>query len=152
MNGKTSARLCRLGPTITSRNPSICRHWPTRSSAISPCNGPWPRDRRGTSRVSESVLLTDSTQPAVEQAIALLDGWAFERVSSSELANAAASRPDVRVVVVTSDDPSILRAVVERAHGCGIPVVVGCADDTARRRAVELKAEEWFRCPAEPDE
>ena len=102
--------------------------------------------------MSESILLTDSTQPAIEQAMSLLDGWVFERVPSSELANAVASRPNVRAVIVTSDDPSILRAVVERAHGCGIPVVVGCADDTARRRAVELKAEEWFRCPADADE
>jgi EAL domain-containing protein (putative c-di-GMP-specific phosphodiesterase class I)/GGDEF domain-containing protein len=102
--------------------------------------------------VSDSILLTDSTQPAVEQSLRLLDGWAFERVSSAELANAAATRPNVRVVVVTSEDPSILRAVVERAHGCMIPVVVGCADDTARRRAVELKAEEWFRCPSDEEE
>jgi EAL domain-containing protein (putative c-di-GMP-specific phosphodiesterase class I)/GGDEF domain-containing protein len=29
---------------------------------------------------------------------------------------------------------------------------VACADDTARRRAVELKAEEWYRCPADGDE
>lgn len=102
--------------------------------------------------MSESLLLTDSTQPAIEQAVPLLDGWRFERVPESELANAAATRPDVRAVVVTSDDPTTLRAVVERSHGCGIPVVVGCADDTARRRAVELKAEEWFRCPAEAEE
>jgi EAL domain-containing protein (putative c-di-GMP-specific phosphodiesterase class I)/GGDEF domain-containing protein len=102
--------------------------------------------------VSESLLLTDSTQPAIEQALPLLDGWSFERVPESDLANAVATRPDVRVVVVTSDDPTTLRAVVERAHGCGIPVVVGCADDTARRRAVELKAEEWFRCPSDPEE
>ena len=102
--------------------------------------------------MSESLLLTDSTQPAVEQAVPLLDGWAFERVPESELANAAATRPDVRAVLVTSEDPTILRAVVERAHSCGIPVVVGCADDTARRRAVELKAEEWFRCPSDAEE
>jgi EAL domain-containing protein (putative c-di-GMP-specific phosphodiesterase class I) len=102
--------------------------------------------------VSDSILLTDSTQPTVEQSLRLLDGWAFERVSSAELANAAATRPNVRAVVVTSEDPSILRAVVERAHGCMIPVVVGCADDTARRRAVELKAEEWFRCPSDEEE
>src|SRR5438046_9090632 len=46
----------------------------------------------------------------------------------------------------------MLRNVVERAHSCGIPVVVGCADDTARRRAVELRAEEWYRCPADAEE
>lgn len=102
--------------------------------------------------MSESNLLTDSTQPAVEQALSLLDGWSFERVPASDLANAVGTRPNVRAVVVTSEDPSILRAVVERAHACGVPVVVGCADDTGRRRAVELKAEEWFRCPSDADE
>jgi len=31
-------------------------------------------------------------------------------------------------------------------------VVVACADDVGRRRAVELKAEEWYRCPPTPEE
>jgi len=97
------------------------------------------------------VLLTDSTQPEVEQAVGSLDGWAFERVAESDLAGAIA-QPNVRAVVVTTDDPTKLRTVVERAHDNGIPVIVGCADDTARRRAVELKVEEWFRCPADADE
>ena len=81
-----------------------------------------------------------------------LDGWEFERVAAAELPNAVAARPGVRAVLVETSDPVILRNVIERAHGCGVPVIVACADDTARRRAVELKAEEWFRCPAEADE
>ncbi|MDB4875450.1 MAG: hypothetical protein JWM41_1896 [Gemmatimonadetes bacterium] len=102
--------------------------------------------------MSESVLLTDSDQPSIVEAVAQLEGWRLERVTSAELSNAVASRTGVRAVVVVSSDPTILRAVVERAHGCGIPVVVACVDDTARRRAVELKAEEWYRSPAEVDE
>jgi EAL domain-containing protein (putative c-di-GMP-specific phosphodiesterase class I)/GGDEF domain-containing protein len=31
-------------------------------------------------------------------------------------------------------------------------VIIGCADDTARRRAVELRADEWYRIPAAPEE
>jgi EAL domain-containing protein (putative c-di-GMP-specific phosphodiesterase class I)/GGDEF domain-containing protein len=102
--------------------------------------------------VSESVLLTDADDASLADAVAHLEGWQLERVTSGELPNAAASRAGVRAVLVTANDPTILRAVVERAHGCGIPVIVACADDTARRRAVELKAEEWYRCPAEAEE
>jgi EAL domain-containing protein (putative c-di-GMP-specific phosphodiesterase class I)/GGDEF domain-containing protein len=102
--------------------------------------------------VSESVLLTDSSDPAIDQAATLLEGWRIDRVGAGELSNAVAARAGVRSVLVVSEDPNTLRVVVERAHGCGIPVIIGCADDTARRRAVELKAEEWYRCPADPEE
>lgn len=76
----------------------------------------------------------------------------MERVPLTELADAVSTRGGVRAVVVESADPGLLRAVVERAHAAGVPVVVACVDDLARRRAVELKAEEWYRCPAEADE
>src|SRR5207248_6155787 len=81
-----------------------------------------------------------------------LDRWSIERVESSKLPGAVASTANARAVLVTSDDPSILRAVTEQAHTCNVPTIVGCADDTARRRAVELEAEEWFRCPANAEE
>ena len=102
--------------------------------------------------MSESILLTDSDQQTLDEAVSHLEGWQLDRVAAAELTNAIASRTGVRVVVVISTDPTILRSVTERAHGSGIPVVVACADDTARRRAVELKAEEWYRCPADGDE
>jgi len=102
--------------------------------------------------VSNSILLTDSDLPSLAPAMQHLEGWEVERLLAGELANAVASRPAVRAVLVATTDPTILRDVVERAHGCGVPVIVACADDTVRRRAVELKAEEWFRCPATPDE
>ena len=102
--------------------------------------------------MSESILLTDSNEPALEPAVRQLDGWVIERVTAGELANAVATRPGVRAVVIASEDPGVLRTVVERAHGCGVPVVVSCADDTARRRAVELEVEEWYRCPADASE
>jgi EAL domain-containing protein (putative c-di-GMP-specific phosphodiesterase class I)/GGDEF domain-containing protein len=102
--------------------------------------------------VSSSILLTDSGDPTVEVALQQLEGWRIEQVAAEELPHAVASRTGVRAVLVESTDPVVLRRVIERAHECGVPVVVACADDTARRRAVELKAEEWFRCPANPDE
>ncbi|HWH50920.1 MAG TPA: EAL domain-containing protein [Gemmatimonadaceae bacterium] len=102
--------------------------------------------------MSNSILLTDSDLPSLAPAMQRLEGWEVERLLAGELPNAVASRPGVRAVLVATTDPTILRNVVERAHGCGIPVIVACADDTVRRRAVELRVEEWFRCPATPDE
>jgi hypothetical protein len=89
--------------------------------------------------VSEFILLTDADDPKLEEAVVQLGDWHFERIPSADLAEAAGTRAGVRAVVVTTDDPSILRAVIERAHACGIPAIVGCADDVARRRAVELQ-------------
>jgi EAL domain-containing protein (putative c-di-GMP-specific phosphodiesterase class I) len=102
--------------------------------------------------VSESVLLTDSEQEALPEAVATLDGWRVEHVDSGELLNSLTSIAGVRAVLVETNDPSLQRAIAERAHEVGIPVVMGCADDTTRRRAVELKVEEWFRCPADANE
>ncbi len=102
--------------------------------------------------MSETILLTDSDQPGIDEAMAQLEGWRLERVAPADLAHVTGTRAGVRAVLVVSDDPSLLRDVIERAHACGTPVIVGCADDTVRRRAVELRAEEWYRCPAEGDE
>jgi EAL domain-containing protein (putative c-di-GMP-specific phosphodiesterase class I)/GGDEF domain-containing protein len=101
--------------------------------------------------VSESVLLTDSDDSTVRRAVAQLDGWRAEARSPDDLVVALAE-PGVRAVLLTTSDPSLLRANIEQAHLRGIPVLVGCADEAARRRAVELKAEEWFLLPASADE
>src|SRR4051812_14573730 len=50
----------------------------------------------------------------------------------------------VRLVLLTRQAPSPLRSWVEFAHRGGIPVVVAVEDEAARRRAVELRAEEWY--------
>jgi EAL domain-containing protein (putative c-di-GMP-specific phosphodiesterase class I)/GGDEF domain-containing protein len=102
--------------------------------------------------VSESILLTDFDQESLGDAVDRLDGWDVEHVASAELSNAIATYSGVRAVLVITEDPTILRTVIERSHAAGIPVVVACADDTARRRALELKAEEWYRCPSDPEE
>ncbi len=97
----------------------------------------------------ESILLTDSDQQAIDRAVEQLDGWRVERIGAAELARAVVSQAGIRTVLVESTDPGVLREVVERAHASGIPVVVSCADDTVRRRAVELQVEEWYRCPTD---
>jgi EAL domain-containing protein (putative c-di-GMP-specific phosphodiesterase class I)/GGDEF domain-containing protein len=97
--------------------------------------------------VSESILLTDTDVAPVRDAVALLDGWRAEARALPELASAL-GEPGVRALLLTTSDPSLLRSSVELAHARGVPVLVGCTDETARRRAVELKAEEWFLLPA----
>jgi EAL domain-containing protein (putative c-di-GMP-specific phosphodiesterase class I)/GGDEF domain-containing protein len=101
--------------------------------------------------MSEFILLTDSEDSAITAAVAQLESWTTEVVEVSQLADALGGT-GVRAVLLTTTDPTLLRACTERAHANVIPVVIGCADDTARRRAVELRAEEWYRMPASPDE
>lgn len=99
-----------------------------------------------------SVLLTDSTDEVVALAVERLDGWRLERRPSAELSAAIGTIAGTRVVYVCANDPTLLRAAVERAHSLGLPVVVECEDEAARRRSVELRAEEWLLRGAGPDE
>jgi EAL domain-containing protein (putative c-di-GMP-specific phosphodiesterase class I) len=96
--------------------------------------------------VSESILLTDTDVAAVHDAVALLDGWRAEARALPELASAL-GEPGVRALLLSTSDPTLLRSSIELAHARGVPVLVGCADEAARRRAVELKAEEWYLLP-----
>src|SRR5207244_143936 len=48
--------------------------------------------------------------------------------------------------------PNAMRDAFERARRRSLPLIVGCSDETLRRRAVELRAEEWYRCPASAEE
>ncbi|MEX2153739.1 MAG: EAL domain-containing protein [Gemmatimonadaceae bacterium] len=99
-----------------------------------------------------SVLLTDSTDDRIDAAVEKLDGWRVERRASAQLPGAIGTVVGTRVVYVCASDPTLLRATVEHAHGAGLPVVVECEDDAARRRAVELRAEEWVLRESSPDE
>ena len=99
-----------------------------------------------------SVLLTDSANDVIAEAVARLDGWRLERRSSTELPQAIGKVAGVRVLYVCGNDPAVLRATIERAHSAGLPVVVECGDEASRRRAVELRAEEWVLGGATPDE
>jgi len=101
--------------------------------------------------VSDSVLLTDSNDTAIDAAAAMLDGWRVERRALPELA-AALGESGVRALLVVTSDPTLLRSSIEQAHARGVPVIVGCADEAARRRAVELRAEEWYLLPGTAEE
>ena len=76
----------------------------------------------------------------------------MEQRPSEELAAAIGATAGARAVFVASDDPSLIRAAVEKAHAAGLPAIVECADETARRRAVELRAEEWLMQGASVEE
>src|SRR5688500_16023793 len=59
---------------------------------------------------------------------------------------------DIRAVLLTTDDPTILRAAVEKSHERRIALLMGCTAETARRRAVVFRVEEWYRAPASAEE
>ncbi|HEU4642934.1 MAG TPA: EAL domain-containing protein [Gemmatimonadaceae bacterium] len=98
------------------------------------------------------ILLTDSPDTAIAEAAAMLPAVRVERRATTELVDSIDALPGVRAVIVATDDPVPLRAVVEKARLQRVPVVVACRDEVARRRAVELRADEWYRAPAPPDE
>jgi len=103
--------------------------------------------------VTQPVLLTDSADDTIVAAAAQLDGWRADvRSEPRTLAAAVTEVPDLRAVLVTTDNPNALRDVFERARQRAVPVIVGCADETMRRRAVELRADEWFLLPATSNE
>jgi len=101
--------------------------------------------------MSDFILLTDSDDPAILAAVGQLESWSAQQVDASKLIESIGTA-GIRAVLLVTNDPTALRAATEKAHASGTPVIVGCVDDTARRRAVELKAEEWYRIPAPPEE
>ena len=100
----------------------------------------------------QSIILTDSHDELIAHAAERLESWQVERREPAELAAAIGTVAGTRVVYVSTNDPGKLRSAVERAHAASIPVVVECEDETARRRAVELRAEEWVLRGATADE
>ena len=102
--------------------------------------------------MSQAILLTDSDGPTVAEAATLLDGWTVDVRPEREVAKAIERTPGVRAVLVTTENPNALRDVVGCARHIGVPIIVGCRDETMRRRAVELRVDEWFRLPASAEE
>jgi EAL domain-containing protein (putative c-di-GMP-specific phosphodiesterase class I)/CheY-like chemotaxis protein len=102
--------------------------------------------------VSDSLLLTDTDDPAVRDAVAILESWRVEVAEERALADAVLRTTEARAVFVTTENPNALRDVVQRARERRLPVVVGCRDETARRRAVELRADEWVTLPVTAEE
>jgi EAL domain-containing protein (putative c-di-GMP-specific phosphodiesterase class I)/GGDEF domain-containing protein len=102
--------------------------------------------------VTGSVLLTDTNDRDVREAVAALQGWRLEYRSLNTLVETLDQMSDVRALLLTTDDPTILRAAIEKAHERQIAVIMGCSDETARRRAVDFRVEEWYRTPASSEE
>jgi EAL domain-containing protein (putative c-di-GMP-specific phosphodiesterase class I)/GGDEF domain-containing protein len=101
--------------------------------------------------MSDFILLTDSDDPSIAAAVGQLESWNVQHVEAPAIAESLETS-GVRAILVVTTDPTLLRTATERAHSKSIPVIIGCTDDTARRRAVELRAEEWYRIPAAAEE
>lgn len=102
--------------------------------------------------MSDAILITDLDDPAIAEAVGLLESWRVERVESSRLADAIGSVTGVRAVLTAAEAPDLLRAAAEATRRCGYVLIVACRDETARRRAIELRAEEWYNVPADAEE
>ncbi|MBA3890705.1 MAG: EAL domain-containing protein [Gemmatimonadaceae bacterium] len=102
--------------------------------------------------MSDSILVTDLDDPAIDEAIRLLESWRVERVGGAQLAEAVGTMTGARAVLTGAEAPDLLRAAAEAARRCGYPLIVECRDETGRRRAIELRAEEWYQPPASAEE
>ena len=102
--------------------------------------------------MNQPVILTDSDDASIRDAAALLESWEVVVRHDRELAASVEDVPDVRVIVTLTENPNALRDIVERARARVLPVIVGCANDVARRRAIELRVDEWFLLPASAEE
>lgn len=78
----------------------------------------------------------------------MLGDWRVAAHGDRELAGAIAASREVGAVVTGAVNANSLRNTIEAARARGVPVVVGCADDTGLRRALEVRAEEWTTLPA----
>ena len=102
--------------------------------------------------MNQPVILTDSADVSIRDAAALLESWEVVVRRDRDLATAVDDVAGVRVIVTTTDNPNALRDIVERARARALPVIVGCTSEVARRRAIELRVDEWFLLPASPEE
>lgn len=89
---------------------------------------------------------------AVRGAAQALGGWRDEVRPARALGEASLAVPDARVLIITTNNPNAVRDAVAHARRAGLAVVIGCADETARRRAAELRADDWYVLPGTGDE
>lgn len=102
--------------------------------------------------MSDSILITDLDDPTIVEATAQLESWHVERVGATRLPDSIATMSGVRAVLTGAEAPDLLRETAETARRCGHPLIVACRDDTDRRRAIELRAQEWYNLPATAEE
>ncbi len=108
---------------------SVASDWSTRGSA-------------------DAVLLADAAPPEVREAVALLPGWRVVERADDALAAALDESDAGRALLLTTGDPSRLRAAVKRARLRRMPVVLACRTEADRRRAMQLRVSEWYSVPA----
>ena len=84
--------------------------------------------------MSDSLLMADTDDPSVAEAVSRLDGWRVERLPSSPPKDPS-EFAGVRLILLYEQSPSALRMWAEYAHALAIPVVAAVDDDAARRRA-----------------
>ncbi|HET7585525.1 MAG TPA: EAL domain-containing protein [Gemmatimonadaceae bacterium] len=101
---------------------------------------------------ADSVLLADAAPVEVRAAMALLPGWRIVERPGELIAAALDAADPWRAVLLTTGDPSRLRAAVKRARLRRLPVVMACRTEADRRRATELRVSEWYVAPATPEE
>jgi EAL domain-containing protein (putative c-di-GMP-specific phosphodiesterase class I) len=102
--------------------------------------------------VKRPVILTDSDDASIRDAAGILDSWGVVVRRDREIAASVEDIDDLRVIITTTDNPNALRDIVDRARARALPVILGCASDVARRRAIELRVDEWFMLPSSGEE
>jgi EAL domain-containing protein (putative c-di-GMP-specific phosphodiesterase class I)/GGDEF domain-containing protein len=102
--------------------------------------------------VNQPLLLTDLPPSRTSKLESQLPSLHIETREARDLPSALETLPDVRAVIVSSTNPVVLRMVVETAMRRRVASVIACADETAWRRAVELRADEWVMEPADAQE
>lgn len=94
------------------------------------------------------MLLTDGADPAIAEAAAMLGRWPVTVVESTGLVAALDRLPQVRAVLLATNDRTLLGTATEAARARRIPVIIASTDDASRARAIELRVEEWYETPA----
>ncbi len=98
--------------------------------------------------MNQPLLLTDLDASRLGDLERELPTLRVETRPAASLRAALDTLSDVRAVVVGSSDPALLRAIVEVGARRRIATIIACADETAWRRAIELRADEWYWEPA----
>ena len=99
-----------------------------------------------------AFLLSDSVDGALAEAAEMLQLDLIAVHPAAQLPAAIDSHPSARAIVVTTDDPSLLRTIVEHAGAQRMPVILAGGNDVACRRAIEFRVDEWYLAPATPVE
>jgi EAL domain-containing protein (putative c-di-GMP-specific phosphodiesterase class I) len=102
--------------------------------------------------VPRALLLSDGTDDALAEAAEMLQLDVVTVHPAAQLPAALDAHPSARAIVVATDDPVVLRAIVERAAARRIPVILAGTNDVAYRRAIEFRVDDWYLAPGSPIE